>query len=115
MVVMLSAALDVRRREFAILRSVGATARRIFALILLEAGILLTAGALLGYLSLLVVTRFADPVLAETIGIRIGLGWPTHREALLIMLIFCSGLLASLIPAFRVYRMTLADGLSMRL
>lgn len=115
MVVMLSAALDVRRREFAILRSVGATPQNIFALILLEAGLLLMAGIVVGYFALMIATRFADPVLSESLGIRIGLGWPTYREALLIALIFCSGLCASLIPAYRVYRMTLADGLSMRL
>lgn len=115
MVVMLSAALEVRRREFAILRSVGATPQNIFALILLEAAALLTAGIFLGYFALIFLTRVADPVLSENFGIRIGLGWPTYRESLLIALIFCSGLCASLIPAYRVYRMTLADGLSMRL
>jgi putative ABC transport system permease protein len=37
------------------------------------------------------------------------------RELAALFLIFCAGLLASLIPAVRVYRMTLADGLSVRL
>ena len=115
MVVMLSASLDARRREFAILRSVGATPRNIFSLIISEAVLLMLTGIILGYLVLSLVTIAADPVLAANFGLRIGLGWPTFREALLIGFIFCSGLLAGAMPALRVYRMTLADGLSMRL
>lgn len=115
MVVMLSAALESRRREFAILRSVGATPGKIFALIVLEAVLLLLTGVVLGYLILTAVTMVADPILAANLGLRIGIGLPTFREGLLIALVFCSGLIASAVPALRVYRMTLADGLSMRL
>ena len=115
MVVMLSAALEARRREFAILRSVGATPGNIFGLIMSEAVLLLLTGVILGYLLLNVVMIAANPILAANFGLRIGLGWPTFREALLIAVIFCSGLLAGAVPALRVYRMTLADGLSMRL
>ena len=115
MVVMLSAALEARRREFAILRSVGATPGNIFTLIILEAVLLMLTGVILGYLVLSVVTLAANPVLAANFGFQLGLGWPTLREVLLIALIFCSGLLAGAVPALRVYRMTMADGLSMRL
>ena len=115
MVVMLSAALDARRREFAILRSVGATPGNIFSLIVLEAVLLLLTGIILGYLVLTAVTLVSNPVLAANFGLRIGVGLPTFREVLLIALIFCSGLAASVVPVLRVYRMTLADGLSMRL
>lgn len=115
MVVMLSAALDARRREFAILRSVGATPRNIFALIIFEAVLLLLTGIILGYLILTAVTIAANPVLAANFGLRFGFGLPTFREGFLITAVFCSGLVASAIPALRVYRMTLADGLSVRL
>jgi len=115
MVVMLSAALDARRREFAILRSVGATPRNIFALILFEAVLLLLTGVILGYIVLTAVTMAANPVLAANFGLRVSVGLPTAREVLLIAFVFCSGLIAGAIPALRVYRMTLADGLSLRL
>ncbi|KAE9625556.1 ABC transporter permease [Parasedimentitalea maritima] len=115
MVVMLSAALDARRREFAILRSVGATPGNIFSLILFEAALVLLAGIFLGYLVLSAVTLVANPVLAANFGLRVSLDLPTFREALLLAVIFCSGLIAGAVPALRVYRMTLADGLSMRL
>ncbi len=115
MVVMLSAALEARRREFAILRSVGATPGNIFLLIVLEAALLLITGIVLGYLALTGITLLVDPVLAANFGMRIGVGLPSFREVLLIAIVFCSGVLASAVPALRVYRMTLADGLSMRL
>lgn len=115
MVVMLSASLDNRRREFTILRSVGATPAGVFSLILLEAVLLLSAGIVLGVIALSALTLVIDPLLAANFGLRIGVGLPSFREVLLIALVFCSGLLASIIPALRVYRMTLSDGLSVRL
>ncbi|WP_299899387.1 FtsX-like permease family protein [uncultured Ruegeria sp.] len=115
MVVMLSASLDNRRREFAILRSVGATPAGVFSLILLEAVLLLSAGIVLGVIALSALTLVIDPILAANFGLRIGVDLPSFREVLLIALVFCSGLLASIIPALRVYRMTLSDGLSVRL
>ncbi|UWQ93895.1 ABC transporter permease (plasmid) [Rhodobacteraceae bacterium M382] len=115
MVVMLSATLDARRREFAILRSVGATPRAIFTLIMLEAVLLLLTGVILGYILLTTVMMAANPVLMANFGLKVGFGLPSFREALLIAFVFCSGLVAGAIPAFRVYRMTLADGLSLRL
>lgn len=115
LIVMLSAALDTRRREFAIFRSVGATPSTIFSMIILEAVLLLVMGIVLGYLLLVVVALTANPILAESFGLRLGLDLSSYREALLMAFIFCSGLFASFVPAYRVYRMTLADGLSMRL
>ncbi|MGR3617110.1 MAG: ABC transporter permease [Paracoccaceae bacterium] len=115
MLVMLSATLDSRRREFAILRSVGATPGNIFTLILLEAVLLILVGILFGYLILTAVTIVANPILAANFGLHVSWVLPSFREALLIAVIFCSGLVAGIIPAFRVYRMTLSDGLTMRL
>jgi putative ABC transport system permease protein len=115
MVVMLSATLDTRRREFAILRSVGATPGRIFALIVTEAAVLTAAGLILGLVLLTVATFVTDPILSARFGLRLGLNVFGTRELATLFVIFCAGLLASLIPAVRVYRMTLADGLSVRL
>jgi putative ABC transport system permease protein len=115
MIVMLSAALEARRREFGILRSVGAPPVRIFGLIVLEASLLTSIGLMLGYLLLTGILFLADPLLAHSLGLRLGYGLPSGNEMLLILLIFVCGLAASLIPALRVYRMTLADGLTLRL
>ena len=115
MVVMLSATLDTRRREFAILRSVGATPTRILALIVTEAAVLTAAGLILGLVLLTVATFVTAPVLSARFGLRLGLNVFGARELATLFIIFCAGLLTSLIPAVRVYRMTLADGLSVRL
>jgi len=115
MVVMLSASLETRRREFAILRSVGATPPRIFGLIVTEAAVLTAAGLVLGLLLLVFAAFLTTPVLVERFGVRLGLGLAAGRDLPLLALIFCAGLVAALVPAIRVYRMTLADGLSIRL
>ena len=115
MVVMLTATLDARRREFAILRSVGATPARIFALIVTEAGLLMAAGILGGVAILALAVHLSSPILLAKFGLQLGLGPVDTREFTLILAIFCAGLAASLVPAIRVYRMTLADGLSVRL
>ena len=109
---MLSAALEARRREFAVLRSVGATPWRIFNLIVIEAVLLTSAGLLLGYIALMAAITFLDPILVSEFGLRLGGWWPSNTEWGLMLAIFVAGLVASLTPAFRVYRITLADGLS---
>jgi putative ABC transport system permease protein len=115
MVVMLSAALEARRREFGILRSVGAPPVRIFGLIVLEAVLLTLAGLVVGYLLLTGVVFLADPILADNFGIRLGVGLPSANEVMLLLVVLTCGLLASLVPAARVYRMTVADGLTLRM
>ncbi|MEV8466614.1 ABC transporter permease [Fluviibacterium sp. DFM31] len=115
MVVMLSASLEVRRREFAILRSVGATPFRIFSLIVLEAGLVTSAGLLLGLVLLGALTEMLEPVLLSRFGLQVDASASLLRESWLLLAILVAGLAASFVPALRVYRMTLADGLSFRL
>jgi len=115
MLVMLSATLDARRREFAILRSVGATPGRIFGLIVTEAGVLMGAGILGGLAILTLAVRLSRPILSARFGLFLDLGPVGVHEVAILIAIFGAGLAASLAPAIRVYRMTLADGLSVRL
>jgi putative ABC transport system permease protein len=115
MVVMLSATLEARRREFGILRSVGAPPGRIFGLIVLEAVLLTIGGLALGYLLLTGVVLVADPILADKFGLRLGYGLPSANEGVLMLVVLLCGVLASLVPALRVYRMTVADGLTLRM
>ena len=115
MMVMLSATLDTRRREFAILRSVGATPYRIFGLILSEAAVLSAAGLILGILLLTLAVIVSGPILTVQFGVTIGLNGFGLWDLTILAVIFCAGLVAALIPSIRVYRMTLADGLSIRI
>jgi putative ABC transport system permease protein len=115
MLVMLSATLDTRRREFAILRSVGATPSRIFGLIISEAALLTGAGLVFGTVVLTLATLIANPVLSTQFGVSLDLGGFGPQELTVMGMIFCAGLVAATVPALRVYRMTLADGLSIRI
>lgn len=115
MVVMISASLEVRRREFAILRSVGATPARIFSLIVLESVLITAIGIVVGLASLWAVSVLLEPYLAARFGLRLGAGPLMQREVGLVLAVLVAGTVASVLPAARVYRMTLADGLSFKL
>ncbi|MDL2283574.1 FtsX-like permease family protein [Oxalobacter sp. OttesenSCG-928-P03] len=106
------AGLGERRRELAILRSVGASPAEVVLLLLFEGMALLFAGMVAGVVSLSLIFAFAAPVLEKRWGISLSAGLPGAGEWALLGGIFAVGLLASLIPAIRAYRMSLSDGLS---
>ncbi len=115
MLTMVSATLEARRREFAILRSVGATPWHVFSLIVFEASVIIGAGLLVGMALFYFAVAAAAPLLADRFGLRMGLDLPTLREWGILLSVGAFGTLASLFPAFRVYRRTLADGLTLRI
>lgn len=115
MVVMLMASLDARRREFAIFRSVGATPMWVCGQIVTEACLVTFAGLVLGVALLAGVSLVADPILTAQYGFGLGSMFPAGHEWVLLGGIFCFGAVAGLIPAWRVYRITLADGLAVKL
>jgi len=107
--------LNERRREMAILRSVGARPRVIFGLLVLEAALLTVLGIVLGIAFLYLVLAFAQGPIETHYGILISLNAPTSRELLLIALVTAGGIFAGIVPATLAYRNSLADGLSLRL
>ncbi|GAA5164319.1 ABC transporter permease [Viridibacterium curvum] len=115
LVASLLASLDARRRELAILRSVGASARAILALLLIE-GLLTTAlGIVAGWLLLGLGWTLAGPWLLSHYGFAPAAFGFSAESSALAALIFGAGLVASLIPAVRAYLLSLADGLNPRL
>jgi len=107
--------LNERRREMAILRALGASPWAIFGLVLGEALLLTVAGAAVGVLLLQALLLGALPLLGERLGFAIP-GWPpSPLEAWLLGGVCVVGLLAGLVPALRVYRQSLADGMTIRL
>jgi putative ABC transport system permease protein len=108
------ASLNERRREMAILRSVGARPLQVFGLLVAEAGLLASAGVLagagLGY-GLLIAAR---PALSSRFGIDIAVAALTVREIQILCAIVVSALIVGSFPAFRAYRTTLSDGLQIR-
>ncbi len=115
MLVALLTSLSERRREMAILRSVGARPMHVFALILGEAAFLTAAGIALGVAALYLGLLAGQPWLESRLGLFIDVGRPSAYEFMLIVLVGTAGLLIGLIPAYRIYRYSLADGMTLRL
>ncbi len=115
LVAVVLAGLGERRRELAILRSVGAGPRVVFMLLAIEGLMVVTAGALLGVLGLIVLSQFAAPILEAHLGISFATGMLSVEAWQLLLLVMATGFLVSLVPGYRAYRLSLADGLTPRL
>lgn len=114
MVAVVVASLGERRRELAILRALGASPRQVFALLALESLVLALAGIAFGLALLYGAGAALAPWLAGEHGLQLSLGWPTAGEWRLLGAVLLAGLLASLVPALRAYRYSLADGMTIR-
>lgn len=115
LVAVVVASLGERRRELAILRALGASPLQIFALLALESVLLSLAGIVLGRGLLYVATALAAPWLAASYGLSLQLNWPSVGEWRLLAAVLGASLAASLVPAWRAYRYSLADGLTIRI
>ncbi|QZA77695.1 ABC transporter permease [Deefgea tanakiae] len=104
--------LNERRREMAILRSVGARAWQIFLLVMGETLLLVTLGIALGIALLYSLIIAFKPILREYYSFNLGVNSPTSTEWLLLAATLLAGVLIAAIPAWRAYRMSLSDGLS---
>ncbi len=115
LVAVVLASLDQRRRELAILRANGARPRDIFLLLALEGGAVTLAGALLGLALKSVLVLALAPWVQAEYGLVVRLAWPGGEELYALGLVLLAGLLASLLPGWRAYRLSLADGMTPRL
>lgn len=115
MLTALLSGLNERRREMAILRSVGARPLHVFALVMGEAFVLTVAGVLFGLLLLYAVLAGAQPLIETRFGLYLALGPPSPSELMLIGAVILAGVAVGSIPAYRAYRLSLADGLSIRI
>lgn len=106
--------LNERRREMAILRSVGARPRHIFTLLVLEAGLLALLGVLLGVALTYVLLLAGRPLLELRYGIFVQVGGLSPYDLLILAAIILCALAMGLLPAWRAYRNTLSDGLTLR-
>lgn len=115
LVAVVLAGLGERRRELAILRSVGAGPGVVFMLLAIEALLVVIIGTLLGTLMVWLLSTLAGPVLQAKFGVSLAAGAFSDRVWLLLALVIMSGALVSLVPGYRAYRLSLADGLIPRL
>ncbi|MBF0108073.1 MAG: ABC transporter permease [Magnetococcales bacterium] len=107
--------LNERRRELAILRSVGARPWQISILLAGEAGTLSLVGAVSGMGLLHAAMFLLAPMVASRFGLSLGDGLPTTDEWQLLGLVVVAGVLVGIIPAWRAYRLSLADGMTIRI
>ena len=115
MLVALLTSLSERRREMAILRSVGARPMHVFGLILGEAAFLTFSGIAIGVAALYIGLLGGQHWLESRLGLLIGVGWPSAHELALMALVGSAGVLIGFVPAYRIYRYSLADGMTIRI
>lgn len=106
--------LNERRREMAILRALGAGPPVIVGLLVLEAMLMATLGALLGLFFLYIGLSIAQPMIDAAFGLWLPIEAPTSRELWVLLAVIGAGAIVSLVPAIRAYRMSLADGMMVR-
>ena len=105
--------LEQRRRELSILRAVGASPARVLGLLLLEGVLMTVLGLIAGLVLWALALSGLGPWLQSAYGLdlRLAVG---PGEGLWLAAIFGAGALASLLPGWRAYRLSLADGLHPR-
>ncbi|MBU2972578.1 ABC transporter permease [Pseudoalteromonas sp. C2R02] len=114
MLTSLLTSLNQRRRELAILRSLGARPWQIGMLLVSESVLLTATGCIIGIGLLYAVQLATAAQLQELSGLQLSLTWLTQHEMLLIAGVLLSGFLVGLIPAWRAYKYSLSDGMSIR-
>ena len=106
---------DSRRREMAILRALGASPRTLVGLILAEALLLSVCASALGLGLAMGVSAVAQQWLTQTFGLSVGLSsggmLPGWQELMIVVYLVPAALVAGLVPALRVYRRTVQDGI----
>ena len=111
---MILAGLEARRRELAILRSVGAGPGTLVGLLVGESALIAAAGAALGvvlaYLGLVTVQPWVD----ATWGLYLPVTGLTASDLAVLAAVVAGGALIGLIPAARATRMALADGMTVQ-
>ncbi|WP_192980438.1 ABC transporter permease [Pseudomonas sp. EggHat1] len=107
--------LNERRREMAILRSVGARPWHIASLLVLEAFTLALAGVAFGVALLYLGIASSQGFVQANYGLYLALNTPSSYEWKLLGGILAAAVAMGSVPAWRAYRQSLADGLSIRL
>ena len=107
--------LNERRREMAIFRAMGARPRVILGLLVLEAVLMAALGAVVGLALLYVGLFVGQPLIDSAFGLWLPIDPPTLREVWVILGVIAAGAIVSMVPALRAYRMSLADGMMVRI
>jgi putative ABC transport system permease protein len=104
--------LQGRRREFAVLRSLGLSPAGLLKLIVVETTLVVMAGLVLGGTAQQLLVFLSADWLRTELGLVVSmLTWPAEAWWTFLT-ILVAAILIGAIPAWRAYRISLADGLS---
>lgn len=106
--------LNERRRELAILRSLGARPADIFLLLLAESLLLAIGACFIGVLLLYLILITAQPLIESHFGLFVPIKMLGYYDAMLLLGVVLVSFVAGCIPALKAYRRSLADGLSIK-
>jgi len=106
--------LNERRREIAILRSLGCRPNQIFILLASESLLFAIVGCFFGVFLFLAVIVLSQSVL-QGYGLHIPLSSFGFEQLVLIAVVICVSFLIGSIPGYRAYKQSLADGMSIKL
>lgn len=115
MMAMIFSSLNERRREMAIWRAMGARPSTILGLLVLEATLMAALGALLGLALLYTGLALAQPAVDSAFGLWLPIAPPNGRELATLAGVIVAAALVSLFPALRAYRLSLSDGMMVRI
>lgn len=107
--------LENRRREIAVLRAVGARPFDIFILFLSESLFLGIAAYILGFLIVFPLFYLMQPLLVEKFGFHMPLSFYWSYDLSLAAAVLVLAFVAGVIPAWKAYRRSLTDGLTVRI
>lgn len=104
--------INERKREFAILRALGAKRTTVFAVIVLEAAIIAAIGTLFGYLIYLAILATAAFIVRGQTGVILNIFAFDWALIFTPVLMIAVGAIAGLLPAFKAYRTDVAENLT---
>ncbi|MEM8730586.1 MAG: FtsX-like permease family protein [Pseudomonadota bacterium] len=112
---MIFSSLNERRREMAIWRAMGARPAVIVGLLVAEAAAMAAIGALVGMVLLYGALWIVRPLVDQAFGIWLPIDAPSLQETYVLLAVIGAAALVSLLPALRAYRLSLADGMMVRI
>lgn len=111
LIAVISTGLEQRRNELAVLRSLGAGPQRIFALLVIEGVMVTAAAAAFGAMATALAIATLGDWLNAQYGIALQWGAPQGSQWLILIGTVLAGALASTVPGWRAYRLSISDGL----
>ncbi len=114
LVAIILATVSERRREMALLRSIGASPLDVAGLIVGEAVLLALASVSTALVAVYVGGWIGETMLVSRLGLRLSLGALTISDLPWVVAFVATAAVASLVPAAVSYRRTLSDGLLVR-